>query len=105
MLRCYHPLPDQAEDGEEGDVDRGTIGMTLQELEAYLDELLVSEAAEAAEANGTTVEQELASTGFRAARAASSYAIHLIDANNAFIARYLLDHGVIGVPVPDQSGG
>ncbi|MGI9254663.1 MAG: hypothetical protein ACR2J8_13035, partial [Thermomicrobiales bacterium] len=76
-------------------------GMTPRELEEYLDELLVSEAAEAAQAAGTTVEQELSSAGFMAARAASSYAIHLIDANNAFIARYLIDHGLIG----RESGG
>jgi hypothetical protein len=77
-------------------VERGTIGMTAQELSAYLDELLLSEAAEAAAAHGTSVEEELASPGFTAARAISSYAVHLIDANNAFIARYLLDQGVIG---------
>ncbi|HEU5431452.1 MAG TPA: hypothetical protein VFU81_07305 [Thermomicrobiales bacterium] len=75
---------------------RETIGMTQDELLAYLDELLQQEAAEAAAANGSSVEDELASPGFAAMRAASSYAIHLIDANNAYIARYLLDRGLIG---------
>lgn len=87
-------------------MDRGTIGMTLRELEAYLQELLVDEAAEAAERNGSTVEDELASTGFMAARAASSYAIHLINANNAYIARYLIDQGLIGGGAErDESAG
>src|SRR5829696_7216099 len=44
--------------------------------------------------SGATVEEELESAGFAAARAASSYAIKLLDANNAYIARYLLDRGV-----------
>ncbi|MFM9107997.1 MAG: hypothetical protein ACKOWF_15015 [Chloroflexota bacterium] len=87
-------------------MERGTIGMTLVELESYLQELLLDEAAEAAERNGSTVEEELASTGFMAARAASSYAIHLINANNAFIARYLIDQGLIGGAARhDESGG
>ncbi|HEU0114191.1 MAG TPA: hypothetical protein VFQ80_05925 [Thermomicrobiales bacterium] len=74
---------------------RETIGMTQDEMLAFLDELLRQEAAEAAAAHGTTVDEELASPGFAAMRAASSYAIHLIDANNAYVARYLLDRGVL----------
>ncbi len=76
-------------------VPRETLGMTQEELLAFLDELLHEEAEEAAEQSGTTPAQELASPGFAAARAASSYAIHLIAANNAFIARHLLDLGVL----------
>jgi hypothetical protein len=74
---------------------RDTIGMTATEMLAYLEALLLEEAAEAAEARGTTAEDELASPGFAAARAASSYAIKLIDANNTYIARYLLDRGFL----------
>lgn len=73
---------------------RDTIGMTAEEMQAYLDALLQEEAAEAAAERGTSVEEELDSVGFAAARSASSYAIKLIDANNAYIARYLLDRGV-----------
>ncbi len=79
-----------------------TLGMTQEELLAFLDELLREEAAEAAERNGTTPAQELASPGFAAARAASSYTIHLIAANNAFIARHLLDLGVLPRPQGDE---
>lgn len=70
--------------------------MTAEEMHAYLDALLQEEAAEAAAERGTTVEEELDSIGFAAVRAASSYAVKLLDANNAYIARYLLDHGVLG---------
>jgi hypothetical protein len=80
--------------GEAGTGPRDTIGMTAEEMHAYLEVLLAEEAAEAAAVRGTTVEEELDSAGFAAARAASSYAIKLLDANNNYIARYLLDRGV-----------
>lgn len=76
---------------------RDTFGMSPEEMDAYLGELLEREASESAAARGTTVEEELESTGYAAARAAASYTIHLIHANNQFIARYLLDHGVMPI--------
>jgi hypothetical protein len=79
-----------------GSEPRDTIGMTAEEMHAYLEVLLQEEAAEAAADRGTTVEEELDSVGFAAARAASSYTIKLLDANNAYIARYLLDQRVLG---------
>jgi hypothetical protein len=81
--------------GEAATEPRDTIGMTAEEMHAYLEVLLAEEAAEAAAARGTSVEEELESAGFVAARAASSYAIKLLDANNAYIARFLLDRGVL----------
>ena len=72
-----------------------TLGMTAEQLMAYLDDLLREEAAEAAAANGTDPEEELESPGFAAARAASSYAVQLIAANNAFLTRHLLDLGLL----------
>ena len=81
--------------GEAASGPRDTIGMTAEEMHDYLEALLQGEAAEAAAARGTTVDEELNSAGFAAARAASSYAIKLLDANNAYIARYLLDRGVL----------
>lgn len=74
---------------------RDTIGMTPIELLGYLEALLAEEAAEAAAERGTSVEEELDSPGFAAVRASASYAIKLIDANNAYIARYLLDRGIL----------
>jgi len=75
---------------------REVLGMTQEELFAYLDELLQVEAAEAAAASGRTVEQELASPGFAAVRATSSYTAHLIAANNVFLSRHLIDLGLLG---------
>jgi len=81
-----------------------TLGMTEPELNAYLEELLREEAEQAAVENETTPAEELASAGFMAARAGASYAIRLISANNAYLARHLLDLGALapgdGVPPP-----
>lgn len=74
---------------------RDTLGMTQDELVTYFEELLIQEAAEAAERNKTSVEDELASPGFAAVRASASYFIQLMTANNAFLARSLLDRGVL----------
>ncbi|HYH12327.1 MAG TPA: hypothetical protein VD789_08245, partial [Thermomicrobiales bacterium] len=78
-----------------------SLGMTEDELYRYLDELLHEEAAEAAEQTGRSVEEELESAGFQAVGAAATYAIKLIDANNAFITRQLLDAGVL---MPESEG-
>jgi hypothetical protein len=71
------------------------LGMTEDELYGYLNDLLHAEAAEAAEVTGKSIEEELDSAGFAAAGAASTYAIKLILANNAFLTRQLLDLGVL----------
>ena len=71
------------------------LGMTENELYGYLNDLLHEEAAEAAEQSGKSVANELETTGFSAAEAASTYAIKLIMANNAFITRQLLDLGLL----------
>ncbi len=85
-------------------MDRDTIGMTPGELETYLEELLRSEAEEAAGYSGRSVEEELASPGFASVRAASSYTIHLINANNAYVARFLLDRGVLPSATSGDAG-
>ncbi len=81
--------------GQDSGEPRETIGMTAEEMQAYIEALLQEEAAEAAAERGTTVEEELESIGFAAVRAAASYTVKLVDANNAYIARYLLDRGVL----------
>lgn len=92
-------------DGDERvEQKRDELGMTQDELFAYFEELLVQEAQESAERNKTTVEEELSEPGFAAVRASASYFVQLISANNAFIARYLLDHGIL-VPTGDQTAG
>jgi hypothetical protein len=81
-----------------------TLGMTEEEMLAYLEELLREEAEEAAERNGTTPAQEMGSPGFSSARAATSYAIRIVAANNAFLARHLLDLGVLTPPDETAEG-
>lgn len=71
------------------------LGMSEAELYQYLNEVLHEEAAEAAEESGKSVEQELDTRKFQAVAASSTYAIKLINANNAFITRQLLDRGVL----------
>ncbi len=77
--------------------------MTEPELYGYLNDLLHEEAQEAAEESGKSVEEELETAGFAAAGAASTYAIKLIMANNAFLTRQLLDLGVLDAE--DQDAG
>ncbi len=73
------------------------LGMTEGELYGYLNDLLHEEAAEAAESSGKSIEEELDTAGFAAAEAASTYAIKLILANNAFLTRQLLDAGLLSM--------
>jgi hypothetical protein len=69
--------------------------MSEPELYGYLNDLLHEEAQEAADRSGQSLDKELESPGFVAAEAASTYAIRLILANNAFLTRQLLDLGVL----------
>lgn len=79
---------------QEGHIS-AVLGMTEDQLYQYLDELLREEAGEAAAVSGKPIDEELESTGFQAVGAAATYAIKLIDANNAFITRQLLDAGLL----------
>jgi hypothetical protein len=71
------------------------LGMSESELYQYLNEVLHEEAAEAAAESGKTVEEELDTRAFQAVAAAATYSIKLINANNAFLTRQLLDRGVL----------
>ena len=78
------------------------LGMSEAELYQYLNEVLHEEAAEAAAESGKSVEEELDTRAFQAVAAASTYAIKLINANNAFITRQLLDRGVLPFGEEDE---
>lgn len=69
--------------------------MSEPKLYGYLNDLLHEEAQEAADESGKSLDKELESPGFASAEAASTYAIRLILANNAFLTRQLLDLGVL----------
>jgi hypothetical protein len=84
----------------DNDQNDGLLGMSEPELYGFLNDLLHEEAAEAAEESGKSIEDELDSAGFAAAAAASTYAIKMIMANNAYITRQLLDRGVLPVGEP-----
>lgn len=83
-----------------------TIGMTEVEMEAYIEELLLAQAQEAAAAEDRSVDEELDGTVYAAIRSTSSFTIKLIAANNAFLARHLLDLGIIqpgsGIPAGED---
>ncbi len=81
---------------------RETLGMTEEELRAYFEELLRAKAEEVAAEESRTPAQVMASTAFAATRAATSYAIELIAANNAYLSRHLLDLGVLTPPAAPQ---
>ena len=84
-----------------------TIGMTEEEMEAYVEELLMEQAREAAAAENRSLEEELDGTVYAAIRSTSSFAIKLIAANNAYLARHLLDLGVLqpgsGIPAGEAA--
>lgn len=84
----------------ENDNIHDPLGMSEPELYQYLMEVLQEEAAEAAEESGKTVEEELDTRKFQMVAAASTYAIKLVDANNAFITRQLIDRGIL--PLPEE---
>ena len=81
---------------------RETLGMTEEELRAYFEEMLRAKAEEVAAEESRTPAQVMASTAFAATRAATSYAIELIAANNAYLSRHLLDLGVLPRLATDQ---
>lgn len=82
----------------EYDESTDPLGMSEDEMYAYLQEVLREEAAEAAAESGKSVDEELDSPGFASVAAAGTYAIKLIQANNAYITRQLIDRGLIPTP-------
>ena len=92
---------------DSGSESLDTIGMSEEEMEAYIEELLMEQALEAAAAENRSLEEELDGTVYAAIRSTSSFAIKLVAANNAYIARHLLDLGVLrpgsGLPTGESA--
>ena len=84
-------------------MERDFLGMTPEEMQTYLARIMHEEAAEAAARNGISVDAELNTVAFAAVRAATSYAIHLVAANNALLTRQLIKLGVIADPAGDEA--
>lgn len=72
-----------------------TLGMSDDAMRAYIEELIEERAQEIATESGTTLEEELDTPAFAAIRASMVYAIELIQANNAYLTRHLLDLGLL----------
>jgi hypothetical protein len=72
-----------------------TLGMSEDAMRAYIEELVEERAQEIATENGTTLEEELDTPAFASIRASMVYAIELIQANNAYLTRHLLDLGLL----------
>jgi hypothetical protein len=72
-----------------------TLGMSDDAMRAYIEELIQERAQQVADENETTLEEELDTPAFAAIRASMVYAIELIQANNAYLTRHLLDLGML----------
>lgn len=82
------------------------LGMAEESMYAYLETLIEERARASAEARGISLENELEFPIYAANRAAVSYAIKIMVANNAYLTRHLLELGVIqpgaGVDLQDD---
>ena len=72
-----------------------TLGMSDDQMLLYIEELVRERAQQIADELETTVEEELDSPAFAAIRASMVYAVQLVQANNAYLTRHLIDLGVI----------
>ncbi|MEA2526035.1 MAG: hypothetical protein QOF73_3262 [Thermomicrobiales bacterium] len=69
--------------------------MNEEAMRLYVEELVRERAQEVAAETGTTVEEELDSPAYAAIRATMVYAVRLLQANNAYLTRHLLDLGLL----------
>lgn len=72
-----------------------TLGMSEEKMRLYVEELVRERAQQVATEKGTTLEEEIEHPAFAAIRAAMVYAVDLIQANNAYLTRHLLDLGIL----------
>ncbi|MEA2584971.1 MAG: hypothetical protein QOF33_3056 [Thermomicrobiales bacterium] len=69
--------------------------MNEEAMRLFVEELVRERAQEVAAETGTTVEEELDSPAYAAIRATMVYAVRLLQANNAYLTRHLLDLGLL----------
>jgi hypothetical protein len=72
-----------------------TLGMSDDAMRAYIEELIEERAQQVANENKSTLEKELETPAFASIRASMVYAIELIQANNVYLTRHLLDLGLL----------
>lgn len=82
------------------------LGMAEESMFAYAESLIEEQAKAAAAERGVSLEEELDFPIYAANRAAVSYAIKIMVANNAYLTKHLLDLGVIrqgaGIELQDE---
>jgi hypothetical protein len=72
-----------------------TLGMSEETMRLYVEELVRERAQQVATESGTTLDEELENPAYAAIRATMAYAVELIQANNAYLTRHLLDLGIL----------
>lgn len=82
------------------------LGMAEESMLAYAQSLVEEQARVTAEQRGVSLEEELDTPGYTAARASLAYVVKLLVANNAYFTNHLLELGVIktgdGVLLKDE---
>ena len=71
------------------------LGMAEESMRAYAESLIEDQASISAAERGVSLEEELDTPGFIAARVAIGHMITVMVANNAYITNHLLELGVI----------
>jgi hypothetical protein len=79
-----------------------TLGMSEETMRLYVEELVRERAQQIATERGKTLDEELESPAYATIRATMNYAVELIQANNAYLTRHLLDLGVLR-PLTDEA--
>jgi hypothetical protein len=82
------------------------LGMAEESMFAYAESLIEEQAKMTAAERGVTLEEELDTPGYAAARASMAYVVKVLVANNAYLTNHLLELGVIqpgaGVELKDE---
>jgi hypothetical protein len=82
------------------------LGMAEESMFAYAESMIEEQAKITAAERGVTLEEELDTPGYAAARASMAYVVKVLVANNAYLTNHLLELGVIkpgaGVELKDE---
>jgi hypothetical protein len=82
------------------------LGMAEESMYAYAESMFEEQARITAAQRGVTLEEELDTPGYAAARATISYVVKVMVANNAYLTKHLLELGIIqpgaGVELKDE---
>lgn len=71
------------------------LGMAEESMLAYVESLIEDRARITAGERDVSLEEELATPGYAAARASMAYVVKLLVANNAYLTNHLLELGIL----------